>query len=126
MEGRYRKTGRGRSAWHECRAPGLFVLSRSVPVRFDFEVRTDLPGGLRLSRLARQIRQDLWRALAGLRGFSPAVRLEEGTGGVLITVGGAVAGRFDRAHAESRVAEMLADPARRARWVRWARKEGAA
>ncbi len=70
--------------------------------------------------MAHQVRQDVWRALQNLRGFAPAVRVERAGQALRITAGGQVDGRFSKAAAEARIAEVLDDPANRARWQRWA------
>ena len=108
-----------RDRWHILEEAGALVLARRWPVRFDLAVRREMPSVGR-HRLARQIRQDVWRALRRLRGFSPAVRIEEDGGVLLVTAGGQVDGPLPRAFAEARIAEVLDDPANRARWARWA------
>lgn len=69
-------------------------------------------------RLARQIRQDVWRALQKVRGFSPVIEMTEGEGGLSCRIGGQVDGRFPRAHCEAVIAEVIAE--NRDRWTRWA------
>ncbi len=108
-----------RNNWHILKEDGALTMARRVPVRFDLGVSTHLPGGDKL-RLAPQVRQDVWRALRGMRGFAPAVRVEDCTNGVVITAGGQVNGAIPRKLAESQIAEMLENPANRARWQRWA------
>lgn len=121
----FRKTGRKADAWHvECCAD-RYVLSRRWPAVFDFSVTRDVPVMDR-ARLARQVRQDVWRALQQMRGFAPVVRIEQAGEGLRVTAGGAVAGRFDRSRAEEAVAGVLDCPRRRARWTRWAAKRRAA
>ena len=70
------------------------------------------------ARLARQIRQDVWRALQRVRGFSPVIELIEGADGVQARIGGQVDGRFPRAHCEEAIREVI--DANRVRWIRWA------
>lgn len=108
-----------RDRWHILEEDGALTLARRLPVRFDLAVRTRLPAGGRL-RIARQVRQDMWRALRHLRGFAPAVRVERRDGGLLVTAGGQVDGPLPRALAEARIGAVLEDPANRARWMRWA------
>ena len=83
----------------------------------DLIVDTSFPA-VSQSRLARQIRQDVWRALQRVRGFSPVVELVEGPDGVQARIGGQVDGRFPRAHCEAVIREVI--DANRARWIRWA------
>lgn len=106
-----------RDRWHVIEEEGgALVMARRWPLRFDLAVSAQLPDAGR-RWIAHQLRQDLWRALRGIRGFAPAVRVVRHTGGLCVTAGGEVAGRFDRAHAEARIAAMLADRANRARWL---------
>ncbi|WP_299554006.1 hypothetical protein [uncultured Tateyamaria sp.] len=102
--------------WHIQRDGASVTLCRHLPPRFDFVVRTDLPDG-RAVRLAHQIRQDLWRALQRLRGFSPVVRLERVANGWRVLAGGRVTGPVPAA-VTSRAQAVLDDPKNRARWVR--------
>ncbi|SDJ16189.1 hypothetical protein [Salipiger marinus] len=110
-------TSRG---WHITRAEGTLTLSRRLPARFDLGVGTILPQVARPERLAHQVRQDLWRALRDLRGFAPCVRITPQDGQLHLLAGGEVAGAVPRAQAEARIAAVLEDGARRARWLRWA------
>lgn len=109
-----------RDAWHILVDDGVYTLARRLPVRFDVAARTYLPPA-RKDRLARQIRQDMWRALRGLRGFSPVVHIVETGGRVQVTAGGAIEVRaFPRDWAMVRLTDLLDDRERRARWIRWA------
>lgn len=60
---------------------------------------------------AQALRRDLWRALAGLRGFSPVVEVLREDGLFRIRLGGRVEGRplgrDARARAEATVARVL-------------------
>ena len=105
--------------WHITHLDGAVTLSRHLPARFDVAASTQFPP-LRPVRLAHQIRQDLWRALSTLRGFSPVVRLEPTEAGWAVTAGGRVMGRIGP-HVEGTIAALLSDPAKRTRWVRHAR-----
>jgi len=108
-----------RNRWHILHEEGALTMARRMPVRFDLRVTTQLGGGDKL-RLARQVRQDIWRTLCGLRGFAPAVRIEDVANGLAVIAGGQVDGPLPRALAEDRIAQVLACPANRARWLRWA------
>ena len=105
--------------WHILRDGNALTLARRLPVRFDLAARTHLPKGAKL-RIAQQVRQDVWRALRDLRGFAPVVRVADCAEGLEVTAGGQVDGRFARAVAEHQIAEVLENPAHRARWTRWA------
>ena len=109
-----------RDRWHILKDGDTLTVARRLPVRFDLSAVTRLPDGSR-HWVARQVRQDVWRALKSLRGFSPVVRVRRDADGLEVMAGGRVSGAFSRAHAETRVADVLNDPENRARWMRWAR-----
>ncbi|GGX50448.1 hypothetical protein GCM10007385_18670 [Tateyamaria omphalii] len=98
------------------------TLCRHLPPRFDFVVYTVLPGGQAL-RLAHQIRQDLWRALQTLRGFSPVVRLEWIAECWHVMAGGRVLGPVTEAMVAT-AEDVLNSRRNRARWVNAARMTG--
>ena len=109
----------GRGCWHEIEEDGMLTLTRRLPVCFDLAVEGWLPEASR-ARVAHRVRQDMWRELQDLRGFAPAVQVWRVPGGLHVRAGGAVAGRFARAAAEARIAALLQDPARVARWTKGA------
>ncbi|WP_372602722.1 hypothetical protein [Actibacterium sp.] len=109
-----------RDAWHIIREDRALTLARHLPPRLDVVAGTMLP---RVSKriLAQQIRQDLWRALRRVRGFSPVVRIEEEGSHLKVRAGGRVHARtFPRASTEARIAAVLSDESNRARWLRHA------
>ncbi len=110
-----------RARWHILHddAGGL-TLARHLPVRFDISATTRIAPA-RMTPLAHQIRQDMWRALQRLRGFSPVVRIEPVEDGLRITAGGRLEGAAPRDRAEARIQEVLDNPGNRTRWTRWAR-----
>ena len=111
-------------SWHILREEGALTLCRQCPPRFDVAAATDLPMVDPL-RLAHQIRQDMWRALQNVRGFSPVVRVERTSDGVKVTAGGRVMGPVSSVLTD-RIGAVLADPAKRGRWLRHAaRGQGA-
>lgn len=114
-----------RTQWHILRDGAALTLARRLPARFDFAAETFLPRGSRL-RLATQIRQDMWRELQGLRGFSPVVRIVDEGDALRVTAGGAVQSVFAKNLVEEKIAGLLADPGRRARWSRYAAHRNAA
>jgi hypothetical protein len=111
-----------RSQWHISEADGALTLSRRLPAQFDVAVQTVISNGagLRKARIAHQLRQDMWRALQNLRGFSPVVRVATNGSDLEITAGGTINGRFPKATTEARLAALLDDPNLRARWARYA------
>lgn len=109
-----------RDRWHILRDGAGLTLARRLPVRLDLAVSTQMPAMGKL-RLARQVRQDIWRALRGLRGFAPVVQVADAPGGALtLTAGGQVEGGLARAPFEARLRDVLENRANRARWTRHA------
>lgn len=111
-----------KTRWHITRGAGEVVLSRQLPARFDVMAATTLPMGDPV-RLVHQVRQDLWRALQSVRGFSPVVRAMQEENMIRIEAGGRVAAPVAPG-LTSRIADLLACPARRDRWVRHASRTG--
>lgn len=105
-----------RARWHILREAGGLTLARHLPPRFDFAVTTTLGPGDAL-RLAHQIRQDLWRALQAVRGFSPVVRLAPVAQGWAVIAGGRVAQPLP-AQLVQVAQNTLENPSNRARWAR--------
>jgi len=108
-----------RNSWHILRENGAVVLTRRVPPQFDLSAvaRIDVSGGLSLSAMAQQVRQDTWRALRAVRGFTPAVRVERDADTVIITSGGRVPRTGNMAWIEAKVQSVLDDPSNRRRWL---------
>ncbi len=107
--------------WHTLREGDTLTLARHLPARFDLSVETHLPR-VRPLRLAHQVRQDMWRALQTLRGFSPVVRICTLEERVHIQAGGRVLGAVPPS-AKARLAAVLEDSSNRARWIRHARED---
>ena len=109
-----------RGGWHEKRSEAGYVLSRHWPPRFDVCASAAFPM-LRRGRLARQVRQDLWRQLKGLRGFSPVIQVVALGDGICMTAGGqSLIGAPVPATSVREIEDLLSDPLRRARWSAWA------
>jgi hypothetical protein len=104
--------------WHINKIEGQVTVSRHLPARFDVSATTQLAGGNAL-RLATQIRQDMWRALQGLRGFSPVVQVTEMDGVLQVQAGGRVMGNI-AAGLEADIAAVLENNKNRARWLKCA------
>lgn len=108
-----------RNGWHILRDETGLTLARHVPARFDVSVMSELPL-CDAGRLARQVRQDVWRALQRVRGFSPVVRVERLADVMRVTAGGRLPRSSQSAILSERLDAVLTDPGNRARWLRWA------
>lgn len=104
------------NTWHILREGDTLTLARRLPVRWDVACRTELPRAGRL-RVAQQIRQDLWRALRGQRGFSPCIELRDMGRHLNVRAGGQVDGPHVRGHTEGVIAQVLSDERARRRWM---------
>lgn len=114
----------GKTKWHILKTDEGVTLTRRLPVRFDVAAETVLAHGS-ATRLAHQVRQDMWRALQNLRGFAPVVQVARRHDGMHVKAGGAIAGAIAKTSIEARLADLLSDPKLRARWVGFAsRREG--
>lgn len=109
------------SGWKiERDATGL-TLCRAGARRMDLAVVTELPA-LRPAALAHEVRKDLWRALQGLRGFSPVIRVDQVPQGLRVTAGGQVDARtWPRQKCLTEIETLLSNPSKRARWIAHAR-----
>lgn len=113
----HRNRTRAPRGWHVLREGGTLTLARHLPARFDIGVAAVFPMTGRL-RLAQEVRQDMWRALQHVRGFSPVIRVEAQGDRLLLRAGGRVVGPAPKAVLEARIAALLDDPDKRARWGR--------
>lgn len=107
-----------RTPWHIHRDGPRLTVSRHVPAVLDICAETQLPDAGRLA-VAQQIRQDMWRALRDVRGFSPVVEVTRQDSGLHIRAGGRVAGRAPHV-LNARVQDVLDNAKNRQRWVRHA------
>ncbi|MEL7014122.1 MAG: hypothetical protein AAFO72_12680 [Pseudomonadota bacterium] len=111
------KSGKG---WHLVRGEGFVLLARRWPARFDVCAMTILPP-MRLVPLVHMVRQDIWRALRRLRGFSPVVEARVTDLGVSVTAGGQVSGPLPAKALVERLRAVLDHAPNRERWHRCAR-----
>ena len=95
------------------------TLSRRRGARMDVCSEARFPDVSR-GRLATQIRQDLWRELQVLRGFSPVIEILRSEGGLTVRAGGQLESVAPKAEIERKIADLLADTEKRERWVRFA------
>lgn len=114
-----------RNRWHILKEGDSYTLSRLPTPRFDVQAEVAFPRA-NAGRLAQQIRQDLWRELKHLRGFSPVVQIVATDGEMIVRAGGRIDARTKPpAGTEAAIAALLNDPERRTRWAKWARPQGA-
>ena len=107
-----------KKGWHITKDEGQVTVSRQLPARFDVSANTQLAGGSAV-RIAMQVRQDMWRALQGLRGFSPVVQVTLVDGALNIEAGGRVMGNV-ASTLEADIQTVLENPKNRARWLKCA------
>jgi hypothetical protein len=93
-----------------------------VPDRWDVSIdrRWAVPGAISRRRYASQVRQDLWRAARGLRGFVPRVLVGSDGEDILITGGGVLVTGHMPPGLPERLAAILDNPNNRRRWGRHA------
>lgn len=109
--------------FHTLREAGTVTVTRRLPPRFDVVAEASFPPA-RKGRLAHQIRQDLWRALRGQRGFSPVVEVRETASGVHVRAGGQLDTKVTQ-QLSARIGALLHDPAHSKRWMRNAHLDSA-
>lgn len=96
------------------------TLCRPGRARMDVAVCATLAAPVRSRRrLARAIRQDIWRACRAARGFSPVVEVSHSAGTTTICAGGQIDGVRPGRIAET-IGQVLEAPANRARWQGYA------
>lgn len=109
--------------FHTLRDAWTVTVARRLPPRFDVVAEASYPPA-RKGRLAHQIRQDLWRALRGQRGFSPVVEVRETAQGVHVRAGGQLDAKVNP-ELSARIGALLHDPAFFQRWMRNAHLDSA-
>ena len=108
-----------RDRWHILRDGTRYTVSRHLPPRFDVVAQAAFPA-VDPGRLARQVRQDMWRMLKDLRGFSPVVQIDTQSGGMTLLAGGRVAPDLATSRISRKIEALLNDPGHRRRWITWA------
>ena len=105
--------------WHILREDHAVTVARHLPPRFDVAVAARIGTARRVSltAVAQQVRQDAWRALARVPGYSPVVRVTREDGALLVEAGGRLADPRRAGGAEDRLGAVLADADNRARWL---------
>lgn len=106
--------------WHILRTQGSLTLCRQLPPRFDVTAHTELPLA-DSAKVAHQIRQDMWRAVQKVRGFSPVVTVTQLGDTLHVVAGGRVNGAVPYTLG-AKILSVLENPEKRARWVRHAQR----
>lgn len=108
-----------RNSWHILREAGAVTLARHLPPRFDIVESMQLAAGPNISQaaLAHQVRQDVWRALQHVRGFSPVVKISRTKDDIAITAGGRLSDPQNKGGAEAALMKVLGSPANHRRWL---------
>ena len=114
-----------RNSWHMDRQQDSLRLARKPGQRLDVWAEARFPVVAR-GRLAHQIRQDMWRALQSLRGFSPVIEVTGDADGLTVRAGGQIDSMVPKTAVVARIADLLADESKRSRWIRCAAHKGAA
>lgn len=107
-----------RGGWLYLHDGARLIHARRWPARLDIQAETVLPYGRR-GRYARAIRQDMWRLLQKIRGFSPVVIATHRADGVHIVAGGSVVSPVPTGVVD-RLVGLLSDPTSRKRWTAYA------
>lgn len=125
---------RMRRAWIDIPLEGGLLHARTgLPDRWDIweeRVWTIQPGqqrpGLHISqrRLARSIRQDLWRGLQNVRGFVPRVQVGPADHSLKIKAGGVLMASHAASGLGDRIAAVLDHPDNKIRWLAFASTKG--
>lgn len=108
-----------RTGWHILREDHAVTVARHLPVRFDLGVsaRIDAPRPVSRTAMAQQIRQDIWRSLSRVRGFSPVVQVGQNGAIVEVKAGGRLDAPGQAGGAADRIAAVLQNPDNRRRWL---------
>lgn len=109
------------TSYHIHQAPNALTLARHAPARFDVAAEAAMPGAADLLRLAHQVRQDVWRAVRRLRGFSPVVEVTQTDDTLRIRAGGRALPPISPKAAEA-IQAVLDCPRNRSRWLNHARR----
>lgn len=106
--------------WHISRDDAQLILKRpaNAQARWDVAARTTLPVTGR-ARLAHLIRQDMWRSLQRLRGFSPMVEVTRHCDHLEVRAGGTVQGAVPP-RSQEQVQSVLDHAGNRRRWIGYA------
>ena len=108
-----------RGNWFEIYDGPCFTLARRLSARFDISREISMPL-MSAPRLARQIRQDIWRKLQSIRGFLPVVEITHRGAHLHIRAGGELACPAPFERSGDRIFDVLSNRDNQRRWAGFA------
>ena len=112
-----------RGNWFEIYDGPCFTLARRLPARFDISREISMPL-MSSPRLARQIRQDIWRKLQSIRGFLPVVEITDRGAHLHIRAGGELTCPAPFERSGERIFDVLSNRDNQRRWAAFAAARG--
>jgi hypothetical protein len=112
-----------RGNWFEIYDGPCFTLARRLPARFDISREISMPL-MSAPRLARQIRQDIWRKLQSIRGFLPVVEITDSGAHLHIRAGGELTCPAPFERSGERIFDVLSNRDNQRRWAAFAAARG--
>ena len=112
-----------RGNWFEIYDGPCFTLARRLPARFDISREISMPL-MFAPRLARQIRQDIWRKLQSIRGFLPVVEITDRGAHLHIRAGGELTCPAPFERSGERIFDVLSNRDNQRRWAAFAAARG--
>ena len=112
-----------RGNWFEIYDGPCFTLARRLPARFDISREISMPL-MSAPRLARQIRQDIWRKLQSIRGFLPVVEITDRGAHLHIRAGGELTCPAPFERSGERIFDVLSNRDNQRRWAAFAAARG--
>lgn len=112
-----------RGNWFEIYDGPCFTLARRLPARFDISREISMPL-MSAPRLARQIRQDIWRKLQSIRGFLPVVEITDRGAYLHVRAGGELTCPAPFERSGERIFDVLSNRDNQRRWAAFAAARG--
>ena len=112
-----------RGNWFEIYDGPCFTLARRLPPRFDISCEVSMPL-MSAPRLARQIRQDIWRKLQSIRGFLPVVQITDRGAHLHIRAGGELTCPAPFERSGERIFDVVSNRDNQRRWAAFAAARG--
>lgn len=112
-----------RGNWFEIYDGPCFTLARRLPARFEISREISMPL-MSAPRLARQIRQDIWRKLQSIRGFLPVVEITDRGAHLHIRAGGELTCPAPFERSGERIFDVLSNRDNQRRWAAFAAARG--